>query len=95
MLDHRNIYALGTVRVHRKGIPPDITSKKGRRDPMSLKPGEFMFQHAAPVSVIKWMDFKDVFVPTMAFHPKKMQIMQSKQKDGSKNACYVCLVLCP
>ncbi|XP_026328038.1 piggyBac transposable element-derived protein 4-like [Hyposmocoma kahamanoa] len=88
MLHHRNIYAVGTVRVHRKGLPPEITSKRGRRDPMSLKPGEFMFQHAAPVSVVKWMDSKDVFVATTAFHPKKVQIIQRKQKDGSKKAMF-------
>lgn len=49
-----------------------------------------MFQHAAPISVIKWMDTKDVYVATTAFDPKKVQVIHRKQKDGSKKP-----MLCP
>lgn len=67
MFYHKNIYAVGTVRVNRKGLPAEITAKRGIRDPMHLKPGEFMFQYANPISLIKWMDTKDVYVATTTF----------------------------
>lgn len=93
MLHHKNIYAVGTIRVNRKGLPGEITAKRGTRDPMCLKPGEFMYQHAAPTSVIKWMDTKDVYVATTAFDPRKVQTIERKQKDGSRKPMFCPLAI--
>lgn len=41
MLHSKDIYSVGTVRVNRKGLPTEITAKRSKRDPMSLKPGDF------------------------------------------------------
>lgn len=34
MLFHKTIYAVGTVKVNKKGLPAEITTKRGIRDPM-------------------------------------------------------------
>ncbi|XP_039763852.1 piggyBac transposable element-derived protein 4-like [Pararge aegeria] len=59
MLHRKKIYAVGTVRVNKKGLPTCLLPHKGDKRENKLKIGEFMLQYADPVSVIKWRDTKD------------------------------------
>ncbi|XP_041969849.1 piggyBac transposable element-derived protein 4-like [Aricia agestis] len=84
MLHRKKIYAVGTVRVNRKGLPTCLLPHKGDKRENKLKIGEFMLQYADPVSVIKWRDTKDVYICTTAYDPKKVVTIHRTQKDGQK-----------
>lgn len=84
MLHQRKIYSVGTVRINRKGLPPCLLPTKGDKKENKLNVGEFMYQYAAPVAVIKWRDTQDVYVCTTAHHPKKVVTIHRTQKDGQK-----------
>lgn len=89
-LFEKKIFSIGTVRINRKGLPELIT-KKSRET--TLKPGEFIYQYSAPLSVLKWRDTKDVFVCTTAFNPKDIIEIKRTQKDGSKKNMFCPLAI--
>lgn len=93
ILFEKHIYSVGTVRINRKGLPDVLTGKNlnsGERKETVLKPGEFIYQCDGPITVIKWKDTKDVFVATTAFNPRAVEMIERKQKDGTKKKmfCY-------
>jgi len=55
-LKERGLYAVGTVRGSRKGLPDIVKRKDG------MKRGEFMFRNKGCVAAIKWQDNKPVTV---------------------------------
>lgn len=89
-LYENKIFAVGTVRSNRKGLP-DIIVKKSKEG--TLQPGEFIYQHAKPLSVLKWKDTKDVFVCTTAFDPKEVTVIKRTQKNGTKKEMYCPLAI--
>ncbi|XP_046970709.1 piggyBac transposable element-derived protein 4-like [Vanessa cardui] len=91
ILHEKDIYSVGTIRINRKGLPDLITGRNLNREEKketSLKPGEFIYQCAAPISVVKWRDTKDVFVASSAFDPRAFELIWRKQKDGSKKPMF-------
>lgn len=69
------------------GLPDVLTGKNlnsEERKETVLKPGEFIYQCDGPITVMKWKDTKDVFVATIAFNPRAMEMIERKQKDGTK-----------
>lgn len=87
-LSMKHVYAVGTVRSNRKGLP-DIIKKTQPRN-MRLGKHEFAAVTASPVSAIKWVDTRDVSVLTTAHDPKDVVFIKRTQKDGTKAD-----VLCP
>ncbi|CAG4938745.1 unnamed protein product [Parnassius apollo] len=85
ILYSEKIYAVGTIRANRKGLPPEIS--KQNKD-LKLSPGEFIFKFAC----VKWMDTKDVLVSTTAHDPRSVEVKQRTQKNGSKKQCFVQLL---
>ncbi|XP_039762449.1 piggyBac transposable element-derived protein 4-like [Pararge aegeria] len=90
MLHRKKIYAVGTVRVNRKGLPTCLLPHKGDKRENKLKIGEFMLQYADPVSVIKWRDTKDVYICTTAYDPKKVVTSNPKGWPKSTNDLPIC-----
>ena len=84
MLRNDNIYAIGTVRTNRKGLPPMMEEKE------KLKRGEFQFQCKDGIAAIKWMDSKLVTLLTTANDPRTTTTVTRKNKDGT-----TCQVSCP
>jgi len=80
----RELYCVGTVRVHRKGLP-EILKKKSK-----LNRGEFVFATKGVVCAIKWMDNKEVTLLSTSYSPKDVSEVNRRAKDGSQNA-----VSCP
>ena len=80
----KELYAVGTVRAHRKGLP-DMMKKKDK-----LKRGEHKFQTKGNVAAIKWMDNKEVNMLTNCYNPKNVCLVKRKAKDGSTD-----MVDCP
>lgn len=78
-LYERKIFAVGTVRSNRKGLPEMI--KKGGKT--KLKKNEHQWSTSPPISAISWMDTKVVNVLTTAFDPSVIEIVKRRQKDGS------------
>lgn len=96
ILSEKDIHSVGTIRQNRKGLPDLLTGKNLSRETKketTLKPGEFMYQFDAPVSIVKWKDTKDVFVASTAFDPRIVEIIERKQKDGSKKKMYCPLAI--
>ncbi|XP_063219241.1 piggyBac transposable element-derived protein 4-like [Bacillus rossius redtenbacheri] len=79
-----NIYAIGTVRTNRKGLPAMLKEK------VPLKRGEFQFQCKEGVAAIKWMDRKPVTILTTSNNPMCTTTVSRKNKDGTS-----CHVSCP
>ncbi|CAG5053672.1 unnamed protein product [Parnassius apollo] len=50
ILYSEKIYAVGTIRANRKGLPPEIS--KQNKD-LKLSPGEFIFKYSNPIACIK------------------------------------------
>ena len=80
----RELYCVGTVRVHRKGLP-EILKKKSK-----LNRGEFVFATKGVVCAIKWMGNKEVTLLSTSYSPKDVSEVNRRAKDGSQNA-----VSCP
>jgi Transposase IS4 len=78
MLFEQGIFAVGTVRANRKGLPMMLRAKD------NLQRGEFMYQTKGCVAAIKWQDNKPVCFLTTAHSPTDVSVIQRKNKDGSK-----------
>jgi hypothetical protein len=74
------IYACGTVRTNRKGLPPMLKSND------KLKRGEFMFAAKGNVAATKWMDNKAVSMLSTAHSPRDTTTVKRKNKDGSSSS---------
>jgi hypothetical protein len=59
-----SLYAVGTVRGSRKGLP-DILRRNGR-----MQSGEFMFRTKGCVAAMKWQDNKPVTVLSTYHNPR-------------------------
>lgn len=68
ILKTRNIYACGTVQVHRKELPQFVKEKS------KLNRGEFKFASKNSVSAIKWMDNKPVNILS-SYHGYDIKIL--------------------
>ncbi|KAF9406028.1 hypothetical protein HW555_013446, partial [Spodoptera exigua] len=83
LLIKKGIYAVGTVRLNRKGLPEKLLPKsKSKKE--KLEKHEFMYKSKAPISAIQWMDTQLVNILTTANNPKSVSIVKRTQKDGSK-----------
>lgn len=78
------LFAVGTVRTSRKGLP-SMMKKKSK-----LARGEFELQSKGCVAAIKWMDNKEVTVLSTAYDPKEVCTVNRRAKDGTRSA-----VACP
>ncbi|KAL0879666.1 hypothetical protein ABMA27_003381 [Loxostege sticticalis] len=85
LLIKKGIYAVGTVRLNRKGLPEELLPKNKLKKE-KLGKLEFTYKSKAPVSAIQWLDTQLVNVLTTAHNPKSVCTVERKQKDGSKKA---------
>lgn len=85
ILYSKKIYAVGTIRIDRKGLPVEI-SKTNKE--LKLKCGEFLFKYWHPIACFKWRDTKDVCVAATAFDPKSVEVIKRTQKDGTKKEMF-------
>ncbi|CAG5023000.1 unnamed protein product [Parnassius apollo] len=90
-LYYRGILATGTVRMLRKNLPKELSTRKpktpGERilaNETKLNPGEFTYRFCHPCAVVKWKDTKDVHVLSTAVNPTKVEVIQRTQKNGEK-----------
>lgn len=83
LLIKKGIYAIGTVRLNRKGLPEKLLPKNKLKKEKLAK-HEFMYKTKAPVSAIQWMDTQLVNVLTTAHDPKSVSTVKRTQKDGFK-----------
>ncbi|XP_035207145.1 piggyBac transposable element-derived protein 4-like [Stegodyphus dumicola] len=77
ILHERNIYALGTVRTNRRGLPAIM------REKVKLGRGEFQFKSKEDTAAIKWMDNKPVTILTTVNSLSTTSAVPRKNKDGS------------
>lgn len=80
----KQLFSVGTVRVHRKGLPEMM--KKN----MKMKRGEFSFQTKGCVCAFKWMDSKAVTALATTYSPKEISKVNRRAKDGTLDS-----VSCP
>ncbi|XP_023597182.1 piggyBac transposable element-derived protein 4 [Trichechus manatus latirostris] len=78
-MNERGLYAVGTVRATRKGLPDMLRRKDG------LQRGEFKFRTKGCVSAVKWQDNKPVTVLSTFHNPKDITVVKRKNKDGSSS----------
>jgi len=74
----QQLYSVGTVRSHRKGLPAMLKSKS------KLKQGEYLFQTNGPVSAVKLMDNKEVTMLSTCCYPKETTEVKRCAKDGTQ-----------
>lgn len=71
------IYASGTIRKHRKGMPADFLPDK------SLSRGEYDWRNTIDgISCVKWMDKRIVLIASNFENPTELDIVKRKQKNG-------------
>ncbi|CAF2042779.1 unnamed protein product, partial [Rotaria magnacalcarata] len=70
--------ATDTIRSNRKYFPIEL--KKGKQ----LERGEYRYLTSNGVSVIKWMDKKEVLVASNYFDPEIEGEVNRRDKDGSR-----------
>jgi hypothetical protein len=78
-MNERGLYAVGTVRGSRKGLP-DILKRKDQ-----MQHGEFMFRTKECVAAIKWQDNKPVAVLSTYHNPKQVTSVKRKNRDGTSS----------
>ena len=78
-LQKRGLYAVGTVRPSRQGIPCVIKEKE------KMDRGEHRFQTKGQIAAIKWQDRKPVTVLSAGFNPSSVVKINRKNKDGTKS----------
>jgi hypothetical protein len=83
-LNERGLYATGTVRGNRKGLP-DILKRQDR-----MQRGEFMFRTKGCVTAIKWQDNKPVTVLSTYHNPKQVTSVKRKNRNGTSS-----IIHCP
>lgn len=82
-LYENGIYASGTVRKHRVGLPQLMKGPNAKK--LKLSKGEFKWRVRGNVAFVVWQDNKDVLVLSTAFHPKVgITTTMRTQKDGTK-----------
>jgi hypothetical protein len=83
-LRRQRISATGTIRSDRKYFPTELKKKE------KLRRGDHRYLVSNGVSVIKWMDNKEVFVASNFFDPSLTCKTSRRRKDGDREP-----VLCP
>ena len=78
-LNERGLYAVGTVRGSRKGLP-DILKRNEW-----LQRGQFMFRTKGCVAATKWQDNKPVTVLSTYHNPKQVISVKRKKRDGTSS----------
>jgi hypothetical protein len=83
-MKEKSLYAVGTVRVSRKGLL-DILKRKDR-----MQNGESMFRTTGYVAAIKWQDNKPVTVLSTYHNTKHVTSVKWKNRDGTSS-----IIPCP
>ncbi|CAF1505516.1 unnamed protein product [Adineta ricciae] len=73
---HDGIYSTGTLRKTRKGVPVEIT-----RD-FKMNRGDVRFLAKGPISVVRWMDRKSIYMLSSFGDPTKTTKITRKVKNG-------------
>ena len=89
-LKEDNIYACGTVRQNRSGLPTNINDKKSKKK-MDIGEYEFMTTKTG-LTWIKWMDKKPVYFLSNYHDASEVTTVNRRQKDGSLK-CVSCPVI--
>ncbi|XP_040069422.1 piggyBac transposable element-derived protein 4-like [Ixodes scapularis] len=79
LFDH-GIYAVGTVRAQRKGLPDVVKNKK------KINEGDHNYKVKGNVAAIQWQDKRLVNVVTTAHDPSETVTVEKKNKDASKRS---------
>ena len=77
-LRKQRISATGTIHSDRKYFPPEL--KKSEK----LERGDYRYLKSNGVSIIKWMDKKEVLVESNYFDPAISDKVSRQSKDGSR-----------
>lgn len=89
VLHQNKIYAIGTVRKTRKGLPSFMKEKpQSKRE--KLAKHEFCAQTSEPILAVKWLDTKEVTVLSSAHNESNVTTVKRTQKDGTRKE-----VFCP
>jgi hypothetical protein len=80
----KGVYACGTVRITRKGLP------KMMKEDSKLVRGEFQFETKGAISAVKWMDNHPVTFLSSFNDPEETTVVKRKNKDGTSTE-----ILCP
>lgn len=72
------IYATGTIRANRRGMPTVANVKE------SMKKGQSKWLVHQNTSYVKWMDTKIVHIVSTAFNPSSILEASRTQKDGTR-----------
>jgi hypothetical protein len=83
-MNERGLYAVGTVRGSRKGLP-DILKRKDR-----MQRGEFMLRTKVCMAAIKWQNNIPVAVLSTYHNPKQVPSVKWKNRNGTSS-----IVPCP
>lgn len=87
-LNQENIYACGTIRSNRIGLPKSVMLDK------NMKRGQYDFRTSnSDLTWIKWMDKKGVCFLSNHHDPSEVTTVNRKQKNGSR-AQVDCPVMC-
>ena len=78
MLRSKDIYAVGTVRVNRRGLPAMMKEKE------KLSRGEFTYRTKGNIAAIKWMDNKPVTMLTSSSSPRTVERILRRNRDGTR-----------
>lgn len=78
MLRSKDIFAVGTVCVNRKGLPGMMKQKD------KLSRGEFIYKTKGNLAAIKWMDNKPVTMLTSSCNPKTVETVLRRCRDGTR-----------
>ncbi|CAF2117128.1 unnamed protein product [Rotaria magnacalcarata] len=76
--EEKKVSATGTIRSDRKYFPTKL--KKGEE----LERGDYRYLTSNGVSVIKWMDKKEVFIASNYFDPAVENEVSRRDKDGNR-----------
>jgi hypothetical protein len=76
-LREMEIAATGTIRPNRKHFPTELKKKE------KLERGDYRYRTSDGISVVKWMDKKEVFVASNYFDPTALDAVSRRNKDGS------------
>ena len=77
-LRRQQIPATGTIRSDRKYFPTELKKRE------KLERGDYRYLTSNGVSVVKWMDKKEVFVASNYFDPTASGEVSRRGKDGSR-----------
>ncbi|XP_022834925.1 piggyBac transposable element-derived protein 4-like [Spodoptera litura] len=83
ILYQNNIYAIGTVRKTRKGLP-EFMKVKPKHKNKKLEKHQFYAKSSKPITAIKWLDTKEVCVLSSAHKQNEITMVMRTQKDGTR-----------